>query len=57
MITPYDIESKEFAKAVRGYNIEDVDAFLDEITIDLEKLMCACHHWLQLAVGYLIFVN
>jgi len=39
MITPYDIESKEFTKAVRGYNIEEVDAFLDEITIDIEKLM------------------
>ncbi len=38
MITPQDIQSKEFTRGVRGYKEEEVDAFLDEITIDLEKL-------------------
>ena len=39
MITPFDIEKKEFSKGVRGYNIEEVDEFLDQIIVDLEKLM------------------
>ena len=39
MITPLDIQNKEFAKAVRGYKEEEVDGFLDLLTLDLEKLM------------------
>lgn len=39
MITPADIEYKEFTKAVRGYKEEEVDAFLDLIIIDMEKLI------------------
>lgn len=39
MITPFDIEKKEFSKGVRGYNVEEVDEFLDQIIVDLEKLM------------------
>ncbi len=39
MITPADIEYKEFTKAVRGYKEEEVDAFLDLIIVDMEKLM------------------
>lgn len=38
MITPQDIQNKEFAKAVRGYKEEEVDMFLDLITLDFEKL-------------------
>lgn len=38
MITPLDIQNKEFAKAVRGYKEEEVDMFLDLITLDFEKL-------------------
>ena len=38
MITPQDIQSKEFTRGVRGYKEEEVDAFLDELTIELEKL-------------------
>ena len=38
MITPLDIQSKEFAKTVRGYKEEEVDMFLDLITLDFEKL-------------------
>ena len=39
MITPADIEYKEFTKVVRGYKEEEVDAFLDLIIVDMEKLM------------------
>ena len=39
MITPLDIQNKEFAKAVRGYKEEEVDGFLDLITMDLERLI------------------
>ena len=31
MLTPTDIEKKEFTKGVRGYKDTEVDAFLDEI--------------------------
>ena len=37
MITPLDIENKKFSKQmVNGYNVEEVDEFLDEITTDYE---------------------
>ncbi|WP_130863835.1 DivIVA domain-containing protein [Bacilliculturomica massiliensis] len=39
MITPLDIQNKVFAKGVRGYKEEDVDGFLDLVTLDLEKLI------------------
>ncbi len=39
MITPLDIQNKEFSKGVRGYKEEDVDGFLDLLTLDLEKLI------------------
>lgn len=39
MITPLDIQNQEFSKGVRGYREDEVDAFLDLITIDYEKLM------------------
>jgi len=39
MITPLDIQNKEFSKGVRGYREEEVDSFLDLLTIDLEKLI------------------
>lgn len=38
MITPLDIQNKEFKKSVRGYNESEVDAFLDEIMADYEIL-------------------
>lgn len=38
MYTPLDIENKKFAKQmVNGYNVEEVDDFLDELTIRLRK--------------------
>ena len=37
MITPADIEYKEFTKVVRGYKEEEVDEFLDLIIVDMEN--------------------
>ena len=38
MITPLDIENKKFSKQMmNGYNVEEVDEFLDELTEDYEK--------------------
>jgi len=39
MITPADIGNKEFSRKLRGYDTEEVDMFLDVITVDLEKLI------------------
>ena len=39
MIRPIDIQEKEFSKAVRGYKEDEVNEFLDEITIDMERLI------------------
>ena len=39
MITPLDIENKKFSKQMmNGYSVEEVDEFLDELTVDYEKL-------------------
>jgi cell division initiation protein len=38
-ITPNDIQNKQFERAFRGYEIEDVDDFLDQIAKDLEQLI------------------
>ena len=38
MLTPLDIENKRFSKTLKGYNVEEVDDFLDELTLDYEKL-------------------
>ena len=38
MITPLDIENKRFSKQMmNGYNVEEVDDFLDELTVDYSK--------------------
>ncbi|MBR2786807.1 MAG: DivIVA domain-containing protein [Clostridia bacterium] len=38
MITPLDIENKKFSrKMVNGYDVEEVDDFLDELTSDYEQ--------------------
>ena len=37
MITPLDIENKKFSKQMmNGYNVEEVDEFLDQIMQDYE---------------------
>ena len=39
MITPLDIENKKFAKQMmNGYNVDEVDDFLDELTLYYGKL-------------------
>ena len=38
MLTPLDIENKKFSKKMNGYSVDEVDNFLDEITLDYEKL-------------------
>ena len=38
MITPLDIENKEFKKGLRGYNENEVDSYLDEIKKEYENL-------------------
>ena len=38
MITPLEIENKKFSKQMmKGYSVEEVDEFLDELTLDYEK--------------------
>ena len=38
MLTPLDIENKKFSKQlVSGYNVDEVDDFLDEIGVDFSK--------------------
>ena len=39
MITPKDIQNKEFTRGVRGYKEEDVDTFLDDLTEDWERML------------------
>ncbi|WP_324823775.1 DivIVA domain-containing protein [Sinanaerobacter sp. ZZT-01] len=39
MITPLDIQNKVFSKGVRGYKEEEVDGFLDLLTLDFENLI------------------
>lgn len=38
MITPLDIQNKEFKKVMRGYRESEVDEFLDKVIVDYEKL-------------------
>lgn len=38
MITPLDIQNKEFTKSLMGYNSKLVDAFLDNIIEDYERI-------------------
>ncbi len=39
MLTPLDIENKKFSKQMmNGYNVDEVDEFLDDLTKDYERL-------------------
>lgn len=38
MITPLEIQNKEFRKSMRGYKEDEVDEFLDKIMVDYERL-------------------
>ena len=39
MITPQEIELKEFSRSMRGYDRDEVDEFLDVIILDLQDLL------------------
>lgn len=39
MITPLDIEKKEFSKGMRGYSPEEVDSYLNQIIIEMDRLI------------------
>ncbi|NLI12868.1 DivIVA domain-containing protein [Pelotomaculum propionicicum] len=39
MLTPLDIQKKEFRRVFRGYSEEEVDSFLDQVTQDYENLL------------------
>lgn len=39
MIKPSDIEEKRFSRVKRGYDVDEVDEFLDSIAADLEKIL------------------
>ena len=38
MLTPADIENKEFKKEMRGYNMTEVNIFLKEVAMSYEKI-------------------
>lgn len=39
MITPLDIENKKFSKQMmNGYSVEEVDDFLDDLTVDYTRI-------------------
>ena len=39
MVTPQEIELKEFSRSVRGYDRDEVDEFLDLIILDMQDLL------------------
>ena len=39
MITPLEIQEKEFGRSLKGFKEEEVNEFLDQITLDLECLL------------------
>ena len=39
MITPSDIENKQFSRTKKGYDPDEVDDFLDLVILDMEKLI------------------
>mgnify|MGYP001630551623 CR=1 FL=1 len=39
MLTPIDIDNKQFSRQLKGYNVDEVDDFLDEISADYERAM------------------
>ena len=39
MLTPLEVENKKFSKQMmNGYSVDEVDEFLDKLTVDYEKL-------------------
>ncbi|MBU2700226.1 cell division initiation protein [Sporomusaceae bacterium BoRhaA] len=38
MLTPLDIQNREFKRSFRGYNEDEIDSFLDQVIKDYEQL-------------------
>lgn len=38
MLTPVDLQSREFRKALRGYDIHDVDEYFERVAAEFERL-------------------
>lgn len=38
MLTPLEIQNKEFKRSFRGYNEDEIDGFLDQVVKDYEQL-------------------
>lgn len=38
MLTPLDLENKRFSKKINGYSVDEVDDFLDQVTLEFSKL-------------------
>lgn len=38
MLAPSEIDNMRFSKTLKGYNVDEVDDFLDQLTADYEKL-------------------
>ena len=38
-LSPILIKKQEFEKSMRGYNVEEVQAFLDKLSTDIEELL------------------
>ena len=38
MITPTELDTQKFSKKINGYNVDEVDDFLDQLSVDYEKL-------------------
>jgi DivIVA domain-containing protein len=43
-LTPDDVNQAEFNRGMRGYAMDDVDDFLDEVAAELERLLHALEH-------------
>jgi cell division initiation protein len=48
MITVKDVRDKDFGKQKNGYNMEEVDEFLDELADQLEMLIRENRSWVRL---------
>ncbi len=38
MLAPSEIDNIRFSRTLKGYNVDEVDDFLDQLTVDYEKL-------------------
>jgi cell division initiation protein len=43
MLAPSEIDNIRFSRTLKGYNVDEVDDFLDQLTVDYEKLYKESH--------------